>query len=150
MVSRLLVIDIFQAVIDWHHDGLVPMGNVLTADKRCELRQGDFFGLARMGFDAGAPERKFDAVLLDIDHSPEHFLDRSNESLYTSEGLSSIRRQLNPGGCFALWSDDPASDDFTQRLGDVFGAATAYNVEFPNPYTNSISVNSVYVAKKEG
>jgi len=150
MVGRLLVIDLFQAVIDWHHDGLVPMGNVLTADKRCELRQGDFFGLARMGFDAGAPERKFDAVLLDIDHSPEHFLDRSNESLYTSEGLSSIRRQLNPGGCFALWSDDPASDDFTQRLGDVFGAATAYNVEFPNPYTNSISVNSVYVAKKEG
>jgi len=126
------------------------MGNVLTGDDRCELQQGDFFELARMGFYAGAPERKFDAVLLDIDHSPEHFLDRSNESLYTSEGLSSIRRQLNPGGCFALWSDDPASDDFTQRLGDVFGAATAYNVEFPNPYTNSISVNSVYVAKKEG
>lgn len=69
LVSRLLVIDIFQAVIDWHQDGLVPNGDMLTKDARCELRQGDFFALARTGFDTSAPERKFDAVLLDIDHS---------------------------------------------------------------------------------
>ncbi len=147
MVGRLLVIDLFQTVIDWHRDGLVPIGNVLANNSRCELRQGDFFELARTGFDASASERKFDAVLLDIDHSPEHLLNPTNKSLYTSEGLASISNQIKSGGSFALWSDDPASDDFTQRLGDVFGSATAYNVEFPNPYTNSISVNSVYVAR---
>ncbi len=48
-VSRLLVIDLFHAVIDWHRDGLIPLGNVLTGDHRCELRQGDFFELARTG-----------------------------------------------------------------------------------------------------
>lgn len=147
MVGRLLVIDLFQTVIDWHRDGLVPIGNVLANNSRCELRQGDFFELARTGFDESVPERKFDAVLLDIDHSPEHLLNPTNKSLYTSEGLASIRNQIKPGGSFALWSDDPASDDFTQRLGDVFGSATAYNVEFANPYTNSLSVNSVYVAR---
>jgi spermidine synthase len=146
-VSQLLVIDLFQTVIDWHRDGLVPLGKVLTDDARCELRQGDFFALARTGFDAAAPERRFDAVLVDIDHTPEHLLNPTNMSLYTSEGLASVRRQIKPGGSFALWSDDPASDDFTERLGDVFGSATAYNVEFPNPYTNSMSVNSVYVAR---
>lgn len=146
-VSRLLVIDLFQTVIDWHRDGLVPLGKVLTEDTRCELRQGDFFELARTGFDNATPERKFDAVLVDIDHTPEHLLNPTNMSLYTSEGLTSVRRQIKPGGSFALWSDDPASDDFTERLGDVFGSATAYNVEFPNPYTNSMSVNSVYVAR---
>ncbi|MEP7149875.1 MAG: spermidine synthase [Acidobacteriota bacterium] len=146
-VERLLVIDLFQAVIDWHRDGLVPIGNVLAKDSRCELRQADFFELARTGFDANVPDKKFDAVLLDIDHSPEHLLNPSNKSLYTSEGLRSILNQIKPGGSFALWSDDPASDDFTQRLGDVFGSAAAFNVEFPNPYTNSISVNSVYVAR---
>src|SRR6476620_10443404 len=104
-VSWLLVIDLFQAVIDWHRAGLVPNGDVLTKDARCELRQGDFFELARTGFDADAPERKFDAVLLDIDHSPEHFLDQTNKSLYTSEGLAAIRNQIKPGGCFALWSN---------------------------------------------
>ena len=148
-VSRLLVIDLFQAVIDWHRAGLVPNGEVLTNDARCELRQGDFFELARTGFDASEPERKFDAVLLDIDHSPEHFLDQSNESLYTADGLASVRNQLKPGGIFALWSNDPASDDFTEHLRSVFGSATAHNVEFPNPYTNSTSVNSVYVARNE-
>ena len=149
-VSRLLVIDLFQAVIDWHHAGLVPNGEVLSKDARCELRQGDFFDLARTGFDASAPERRFDAVLLDIDHSPEHHLNPNNKSLYTSEGLAAIQNQLKPNGSFALWSNDPASEDFTAHLKSVFGSATAHNVEFPNPYTNSTSVNSVYVARKIG
>ena len=146
-VRRLLVIDLFQTVIDWHQAGLVPLGNALTKDSRCELRQGDFFELARTGFDANSPGKQFDAVLVDIDHTPEHLLNPTNKSLYTSEGLSAIRDQIRTGGSFALWSDDPASDEFTERLGDVFASATAYNVEFPNPYTNSMSVNSVYVAR---
>ena len=149
-VSRLLVIDLFQAVIDWHHAGLVPMGELLTADPKCELRQGDFFELARTGFDTHAPGKKFDAILLDIDHSPNHFLNPANQSLYTAEGLGSVRDQLNPTGTFALWSNDPASEDFTAHLRQIFPTATAHDIEFPNPYTNSTSVNSVYVAQKVG
>jgi spermidine synthase len=147
MVSQVLVIDLFQAVIDWHQAGLVPMGKILTNDHRCELRQGDFFDLARTGFDTNATERKFDAVLLDIDHSPEHFLNKSSESFYTAEGLRSVRDQLKPNGTFGLWSNDAANEDFTAHLKSVFGTATAHNVEFPNPYTRSMSVNSVYVAQ---
>jgi len=146
-VERLLVIDLFQAVIDWHQAGLVPNADVLASDPRCELRQGDFFQLARTGFYLGEPERKFDAVLLDIDHSPEHFLDQTNESFYASEGLASIQNQLKPGGVFALWSNDPASEAFVAHLRSAFGCATAHNIEFPNPYTRSTSVNSVYVAQ---
>jgi spermidine synthase len=123
---------------------------VLTKDARCELRQGDFFELARTGFDIEELERKFDAVLLDIDHSPEHFLNADNKSLYTSEGLAAIRNQLKPDGCFALWSNDPANEHFTAHLRSAFGSATAHNIEFSNPYTNSLSVNSVYVARDMG
>lgn len=147
-VRRLLVIDLFQPVIDWHVAGLVPNGEVLTNDPRCELRQGDFFDLARVGFDRVQPDRKFDAVLLDIDHSPEHYLDPENRSLYTAKGLAAIKDQLESGGTFALWSDDPVSDDFTEHLRSVFHTVTAHNVEFPNPYTGSTSANSVYVAQK--
>ena len=147
-VKSLLVIDLFQAVIEWHRAGLVPLGEAIAKDLRCELRQGDFFALARTGFDEHNPQRKFDAVLLDIDHSPQHFLDRSNESLYTADGLASIREQMKPGGTFALWSNDPANADFLAHLEEVFGSAAAHNIEFPNPYTNATSVNSVYVARK--
>lgn len=146
-VKRLLVIDIFQAVIDWHRGGLVPLGETLTKDARCELRQGDFFELARRGFDFDLPARKFDAVLLDIDHSPKHFLGPASKSFYTAEGLAAVRDQLKTGGTFALWSDDPEDEGFTKRLREVFGSAAAHNIEFPNPYTNSTSINSVYVAE---
>lgn len=149
-VNRLLVIDLFQAVIDWHQAGLVPMAEVLTKDFRCELRQGDFFALARTGFDTFTPERKFDAILLDIDHSPEHCLDAGNESFYQIEGLVAVRHQLKPGGCFALWSNDPADNYFNAHLREAFGNSTSYEVEFPNPYQNSIFVNTVYVAQAVG
>ena len=147
-VRSLLVIDLFEEVIEWHRRELVPLGALLSKDPRCELRQGDFFALARKGFDSFAPERKFDAVLLDIDHSPKHFLDSRNESFYAPEGLDGLRRQLKTGGAFALWSDDPADPEFTEHLDSLFGSATAHNVEFANPYTNSVAVNSVYVAHR--
>ncbi len=145
-VRSLLVIDLFEEVIGWHRDKIVPMGKILTQDNRCELRQGDFFELARTGFDVSDNQRKLDAVLLDIDHTPEHFLDQRNESFYSADGLDALRKQIKPGGAFALWSDDPADEKFTKHLESVFGAAAAHNVEFANPYTNSVSVNSVYVA----
>jgi spermidine synthase len=147
-LSSLLVIDLFQAVIDWHQAGLVPNGAVLAKDPRCELRQGDFFALAQTGFDAGIPERKFDAVLLDIDHSPEHHLDSRNSNFYSVAGLTAVQDQLKPGGTFAVWSNDPVSDDFTDKLCQVFSRAAGHDVEFLNPYTRSTSVNSVYVAQK--
>jgi spermidine synthase len=149
-VRSLLVIDLFQEVIGWHKSGLVPLGKALFEDKRCEIRQGDFFELARAGFDVFAPNRKFDAVLLDIDHSPRHFLDEMNETFYSIEGLKSLRKQIKTGGTFALWSNDLADENFTKHLESVFGASTAHNIEFANPYTNSRSVNSVYVALKKG
>lgn len=147
-VSRLLVIDTFQEVIEWHANGLVPLGPRLTGDSRCSLLQGDFFTLARTGFDSGDRHRKFDAVLLDIDHTPEHYLDPSNSSFYGIEGLTALRNQLKPGGAFALWSNDPPEEDFTTLLESVFGQAGAKKVEFGNPYTGLHTSNSVYVAHK--
>jgi spermidine synthase len=148
-VRSLLVIDLFQEVIDWHRNKLVPMGEILSEDARCEMRQGNFFELARTGFDVSDNERKFNAVLLDIDHSPEHFLDEKNASFYGLAGLNLLGRQIKTGGAFALWSNDAADEKFTKQLESVFGVAVAHNVEFANPYTNSISVNSVYVAHRK-
>ena len=149
-VNRLLVIDLFQAVIDWHRACLVPLGNVITKDARCELRQGDFFELARTRLDQSAPDRKFDAVLVDIDHSPEHYLAAENQTFYTDAGLAALRDQLKPNGTFALWSNDPPDKDFTEHLRQIFGSANSHIIEFPNPYTDSTSINSVYVAQKIG
>ena len=70
-VQRLIVVEALEPVIDWHRQGLVPNGFLLTADPRCVYRHADFFGLARGdGFDPDAGETRFDAILLDIDHTP--------------------------------------------------------------------------------
>lgn len=130
----------------WHQQKLVPLGKRLSEDKRCELRQGDFFELARTGFDVSDIERKFDAVLLDIDHSPKHFLDEKNASFYSVEGLKTLSKKLKDGGVFALWSNDPPDEEFRNHLESIFGKASAHRVEFANSYTNSVSVNSVYTA----
>jgi spermidine synthase len=145
-VKSLLVIDAYQEVIDWHKQGLVPLGQRLSDDPRCEMRKGDFFELAETGFDAADRERRFDAVLLDIDHSPHHFLDEKNESFYRAEGLEKLRIQLKTGGVFALWSDDPPDENFSKHLTSVFGTAKSHSIEFRNPYTNGTSTNSVYTA----
>jgi len=129
----------------------VPMGAELMADDRCELVLGDFFSLATSdsnGFGEANNDEKVHAVLLDIDHSPDFWLSPSNHSFYTEQGLRAMADKIHSGGAFALWSDDLPDERFTHLLNCVFDSSEAHIVTFPNPYTQSESSNSVYVAKK--
>lgn len=152
-VAELLVVDVMAAVIDWHEKGLVPLGAELTGDPRCRLVQADFFALAaapELGFDPDRPGRRFHAVLLDIDHSPENLLDEGNAAFYRGEGLRLLASQLLPGGVFALWSDDPPDEAFLGRLAEVFENPQAHVVKFHNPLLERDSASTVYVARKGG
>src|ERR1700726_2108298 len=89
-VRSLIVIDALSEVIEWHQRGLLPLGEQLTAASRCRLVHGDFFAMAAssaQGLDPEAPGRRFDAVLVDIDHSPQKLLHPRHAALYTPEGL---------------------------------------------------------------
>ena len=68
---------------------------------------------------SGAPGRRFDAVLVDIDHSPRKLLHPRHAALYEPEGLARLAGHLHPGGVFALWSNDPPDDAFIDVLGAV-------------------------------
>jgi spermidine synthase len=149
-VRSLLIVDALQGVIDWHQRGLVPLGATLTQDPRCRFVHGDFFALAASttGFDPEEPGRKFDAVLLDIDHSPRYLLHERHGSFYGPEGLRSFAAHLHRGGVFALWSDDPPDENFLAELDDVFAQVTAREITFPNPVLECESSSTVYVALK--
>ena len=152
-VSELLVVDALAPVIEWHQQGLVPLGAELTADARCRLVHGDFFALAaapEIGFDPARRGRQFHAVLLDIDHSPQNLLDAKNAEFYGTAGLSCLAAQLLPGGVFALWSDDAPDAAFMARLADVFDSPEAVVVKFPNPLLGKDSESTVYVARRRG
>ena len=149
-VASLLVVEALEAVIDWHGRGLVPLGRELTGDARCRLIHGDFFALAASasGFDPAAPGRRFDAVLVDIDHSPDALLDPRNAAFYGAAGLALLAAQLRPGGMFGLWSNERADDAFTARLAQVFAQARAEPVTFHNPLQDKPFTQTVYLANK--
>ncbi len=145
----VLVIEALPPVLDWHRRGLVPLGAGLAAHPACRFIEGDFFALAAAGrLDPDRPGRLFDAVLLDIDHSPRNLLSDRHREFYQPAGLASLARQLRPGGVFALWSDDPPDDDFTNQLGRVFGNVVSHVVSFDNPVLGEPSRSSVYVTRR--
>lgn len=148
-VGCLIVVDALQAIIDWHRSGLLPLGAELTGDARCRFELGDFFALAASanGFDPAAPGRRFDAVLVDIDHSPECLLDPQNAGFYQPEGLRKLARHLKPGGVFGLWSNEPPDAEFTARLTEIFDSASAEPVSFHNPLQHREFVQTVYLAR---
>jgi spermidine synthase len=145
-VSAVTVIDTMPAVIDWHERGLLPVSATLTSDPRTRLVLDDFFAVMRR-----TPEStdvRYDAILLDVDHSPRHLLDPSHADLYTTAGLERLAAHLGAGGVFALWSDDPPDDRFLDTLATVFPDPVAHVVAFDNPITGGTSSNSVYVARR--
>ena len=78
-VRSLTVVEALGEVVDWHRRDLLPDTVGLAADPRVRLLEGDFFALAAGdGFDPAAPGRRYDAVLLDVDHSPKHVLHQSH------------------------------------------------------------------------
>jgi spermidine synthase len=150
-VRSLIVVEALAPVIEWHEKGVLPLDRALTSDPRCRLLRGDLFALAASaaGFDPDTPGRRFDAILVDIDHSPDALLDARSESFYRPEGLRRLAAHLRPGGVFGLWSDDLPDDAFTARLSSVFAAARAEPVTFGNPLQDRPFTQTVYLAQKQ-
>lgn len=150
-ISELLVVEALDTVIHWHQGEQVPLGKALNADPRCRYVHGSFFDLAvdGAGFDRDQPGRLFDAILLDIDHSPRALLHNSNASFYTTDSLSRMANRLRDGGVFALWSNELPDDDFMNTLDSVFTNTAAHIVHFDNPLQGGQSSNTVYVGIKK-
>jgi len=148
-VRSLLVVELLDAVADWHEAGLVPLDPPLSADPRCRVLRDDFFALAQseQGFDQTNPGRQYHAILIDIDHTPDWLLDARSGQFYSHAGLNQVRRHLKPGGVIGLWSDVLPDDSFLQRLSDVFEDAWAEPVTFHNPLQDNSYTQTIYLAR---
>lgn len=142
-VSTMTVVDALDAVIDWHQRELLPVSTPIVTDARTRLVHDDFFAL--MGQEP-ASNSLYDAILVDIDHSPRHLLNENSAGFYRVEGIRQVAAHLKLGGAFALWSDDPPDDAYTALLARVFGTVDSHVVSFANPLTGGVSANTVYVA----
>lgn len=148
-IEQLVVSEYLAPVIDWHRQGLVPLDPPLCDDPRVTFAEQDFFARAasEAGFDDSKPGRRFDAILVDIDHSPDALLSGGSAGFYTADGLTALSRHLKAGGVFGLWSDDAEDPAFTTRLRSVFAEAWAHPVTFHNPLQDRPFTQTVYLAR---
>ena len=149
-VRELLIVDTMREVIEWHQQGLLPLGEQLTSDPRCRFVHGDFFAMSASRFRGFDPEnrgRRFHAILLDVDHSPRHVLHPHHKPFYQSNGLHQLTSHLLPGGVFALWSNDSPDERFQIALSEVFAYSETHVVTFSNPIQHRKEASTVYVAR---
>lgn len=148
-VRDLAVVDALEPVIEWHEEGLVPLGPSLVSDARCRFVLGDFFAIAMGGspwLDPGRP--LVDAVILDIDHSPRHVLSPEHAPFYEPAGVAQVAAWLRPGGVFALWSNDPPDAEYLAVLREALIDCEARVVPFLDNTGSRTAKNTVYVASK--
>lgn len=125
-VARVEVVEFLPQVLEWLADGLFPLAPELEADPRFTPVSGDVY--ARL---QAPPERRFDVVLIDVDHAPDDQLTDANAFFYTEEGLEAARRHLTPGGVLGVWSWAESSP-FTAALRRVFSEVRAQPVTYFN------------------
>jgi spermidine synthase len=147
-VTAMKVVDIMAPVIEWHRRGILPLGTEVAADERCELVHADFFELAATPSEYFGFKEPVDAILLDIDHSPSHWLHDSNQSFYAVDSLHKVASKLKPQGIFAIWSNEREDPEFIQHLQTVFPQVENQLIEFANPYSGGTSFNSIYLAQR--
>jgi spermidine synthase len=146
-VRSVRVIEALGEVIDWHRRGLLPVSEELTSDPRCTFVEGDFFAMIASGSSFGPDALdRYDAILVDIDHTPRHVLHPGHAGFYEPAGQRRLAGRLAPGGAYALWSDDPPDERYLAVLEGVFASCEAQVVSFANPLTGGEAANTVYIA----
>jgi spermidine synthase len=110
--ARVVVAEIFPAVVAWNRELLVGLGQPLD-DPRVTVIEAD---VAAVLDERGAAA--WDAVLLDVDNGPSAWCLGSNRRLYDRKGLEDLREALRPGGVLGVWSAF-RDDGFSKLLGQV-------------------------------
>ncbi len=123
-VADVEAMELLPQVIDWLDRGLFPVAEQLNGDTRFSTVPGDVY--ARLAL---PPTKKYDLILIDVDHSPDEQLDSSSASFYTAEGLVAAKQHLSPRGVLAVWSFAETSD-FAEALKEVFAEVTVIPVTF--------------------
>lgn len=107
--AGIVVAELVPAVVAWARGPMAEIFDGCLDDPRVTIQETDVGQLIR------SRPAAWDAILLDVDNGPEGIVHKSNDALYSVQGLSAARAALKPGGVLAVWSQGPDSG-FTRRL----------------------------------
>jgi len=140
-VARVEAIEFLPQVIGWLDQDLIPLAAELKADDRFIAIPGDVYAHL-----AAAPVKRFDLILIDVDHAPDDRLGDSNEFFYTEAGLLQARDHLAPGGILGVWSYAESSE-FSSALRRVFGEVHVQPVSFFNDLVEEETTDWLFFAR---
>ncbi len=107
--AAVIVAELVPAVVAWARGPMAELFGGCLDDPRVTIQETDVGQLIRSRASA------YDAILLDVDNGPEGIVHKSNDALYSLQGLGAARTALRPGGVLTVWSQGPDSG-FTRRL----------------------------------
>ncbi len=97
------VAELMPPLIEWNRTFLVEYNGPLLEDPRTRITQGDLFDII-----SSKRKGSYDALLLDIDNTPDDLITKGNARLYSASFLAKIKAILTPNGCVAYWLSEPA------------------------------------------
>lgn len=97
------VAELMPPLIEWNRTHLVEFNGPLLEDPRTKITQGDLFDIV-----STKPAGSYDALLLDIDNTPDDLITSGNARLYSPGFLEKLRKVITPQGCVAYWLSEPA------------------------------------------
>ncbi|MGK6323657.1 spermidine synthase [Sphingomonas sp. DT-51] len=107
--AAVVVAELVPGIIDWARGPMAALTAGCLDDPRVTLEIGDVGAVIRRA------QRRYDAILLDVDNGPDGLTREGNDSLYQARGLAEARAALAPGGVLAIWSA-AADPVFARRL----------------------------------
>ncbi len=113
------VAELLQVVVDWNREHLLGVNGGLLEDPRVTVTLDDVANII-----AKAAPATYEAILLDVDNSPDPLVQKGNAGLYDRAGISRAREALTKGGRVVYWSAN-RDTAFTKSLKSVFGNAEA-------------------------
>jgi len=110
--AQVVVAELVPAVVAWNKGPLGEPAAHPLQDPRVTVREEDVARILR------AEQQAYDAILLDVDNGPEGLTHKTNDWLYSLNGLNAAYETLRPQGVLAVWSAGP-DKRFLQRLHKV-------------------------------
>jgi len=101
--ATIEVAELMPPIIEWNRTFLVEHNGPLLEDPRTKITQSDLFELV-----TNTPNNTYDALLLDIDNTPDDLITPGNERLYTPAFLQKLKNILTPTGTLNYWLSEPA------------------------------------------
>jgi hypothetical protein len=102
--ASVTVAEIDPVIVEWCRGPLAEPAGKAVDDPRVAIEIGDVAAaIAR----AAAVGGGFDAILLDLYEGPRTAAHGRDDPLHGRAALARVRAALNPGGVFAVWSEEP-------------------------------------------